>query len=109
MPSKLLDNDDSGLIVGLKRWLDWAVETHGYHRVGRVETKYGPVFVIEKFRNFNEYGVYGPHWHVCWAARNMRSQEMEMSPLSTQARRLDMALSEATGALKARNEVYREV
>ena len=76
------------------------VERSGYLRLGYVETKYGTVYLAERFN--------GSGWTIMWAARDMTC-EIECYRWSSQKKRKQEALNHAFAQLATRESVFREL
>ena len=76
------------------------VERSGFLRLGYVETKWGTVYLAERFN--------GSDWTIMWAARNMVC-EIECYRWSSQKKRKQEALNRAFNQLATREAVFKEL
>lgn len=87
--------------MGRRNWMKFNadIDRMNYQRLGYVETKYGTVYMAERFEK--------THWVIMWAARDML-QEIECNRFSGQQARKQAALNAAFHSLHLRAETFGE-
>lgn len=96
--------NNSGVTPGGMGRINWAkfnadIDKMNYNRLGYVETKYGTVYLAERYES--------THWVIMWAARDML-QEIECIKNSSQKKRKQEALNAAFMQLQLRAETFGE-
>lgn len=93
----------SGMKEEVYRHFDAAIDKHGFERVGYEDTKWGRIFVAERW-----YDEPQPHWRVMWAVRDF-TNTLECYPHSVKDMRFKAAIADAMRHLKDEREpVFRE-
>ena len=97
----------SGMSSAALRTFERTVENGGYTKIGKVATKYGDVYVAEKWKG-QRWRVTNYIWHVIWCARNMAG-DLDCRQFSSQKSRTEAAVGHALEHLGHRESVFQEL